>query len=55
MKINKIIGYVHTAEEADKICQIVSEYSWDYGLNISNKPEERNKIYSNLDKVYVKL
>ena len=54
-KDNKIIGYVHTPEEADRICQIVSEYSWDYGLNISSNPEKRNKIYSKLDQVYIKL
>lgn len=54
-KDKKIIGYVHTADEADKICQHIPEYSWDYGLNISNNYEKRNRTYSNLEQVYFKL
>jgi len=49
-KNNKIIGYVHNAEEANKICQTVLDYSWEYGLNNKN-----NKIYDKPQHVNLKL
>lgn len=54
-KNDKIIGYVDTANEADKICQEIPEYSWDYGLRISKDADKRNKKYNELDYVYYKF
>lgn len=54
-KNDKIVGYVHTANEADKICQEIPEYSWDYGLRISKDADKRNKTYNELDYVYYKF
>ena len=54
-KNDTIIGYVHNSFEADKICEKISEYSWDFGLTVWEDPEMRNEIYNKLDYVYVKL
>ena len=45
-KNNKIIGYVDSLNEADKICQEIPEYSWDYGLRILKDADKRNKKYN---------
>ena len=48
---DKIIGYTHTYQEAEKLCQKIHNYSWEYAKVMYQDKEQRNKIYNTLTQI----
>ena len=48
---NKIIGYTHTYQEAEKFCQKNHNYSWEYAKVMYQDKSHRNKIYNTLTQI----
>tara|TARA_R110000824_G_scaffold168871_3_gene345869 strand:- start:360 stop:581 length:222 start_codon:yes stop_codon:yes gene_type:complete len=42
-KNNKAVGYTNSQNEADKICQINSDFTWEYLYNLTSVEVEKLK------------
>ena len=47
----KIIGYTHTYQEAEHVCQQNHNYSWEYATVMYQDKLRRNKIYNTLTQI----
>ena len=50
----KIIGYTHTYQEAEKVCQKNHNYSWEHNSFIKSK-EEKLELYNSLKQLTYNL
>lgn len=44
---DKIVGYTHTFQEADAICNKNPKFVWDFNTNTNNKERVKESILTN--------
>ena len=47
----KIIGYTHTYQEAESLCQKIHNYSWEYAKVMYPDKEQRTQVYNTLTQI----
>jgi hypothetical protein len=48
---DKIIGYTHTYQEAENVCQKNNNYSWEFARIMYQDKTQRNTIYNTLTQI----